>query len=198
MRRTKAEAEQTRHDILKAALILFDEQGYVQTSLSDIARKAEVTRGAIYWHFDNKEQIVAALVQAQFDDLMRQNAAAISAPDIWQTLGDNFIAYFHELIRSPDRLRFYRAFHQHGKAAPLEKLHQEYLALWQAQCRDAVKRGKENGELRRDADPEYLYFYLMMLFTGLVELCLDQPDAPHLAQYCERIIRDTIALMQTL
>ena len=95
MRRTKAEAEQTRHDILKAALILFDEQGYVQTSLSDIARKAEVTRGAIYWHFDNKEQIVAALAQAQFDDLMRQNAAAISAPDIWQTLGDNFIAYFH-------------------------------------------------------------------------------------------------------
>ena len=50
MRRTKAEAEaeQTRHDILKAALILFDEQGYVQTSLSDIARKAKVTRGAIY------------------------------------------------------------------------------------------------------------------------------------------------------
>ena len=78
MRRTKAEAEQTRHDILKAALILFDEQGYVQTNLSDIARKAEVTRGAIYWHFDNKEQIVAALAQAQFDDLMRQNAAAIS------------------------------------------------------------------------------------------------------------------------
>ena len=198
MRRTKAEAEQTRHDILKAALILFDEQGYVQTSLSDIARKAEVTRGAIYWHFDNKEQSDAALVKAQCDDLMRQNAAAISAPDIWQTLGDNFIAYFHELIRSPDRLRFYRAFHQHGKAAPLEKLHQEYLALWQAQCRDAVKRGKENGELRADADPEYLSFYLMMIFTGLVELCRDQPDAPHLAQFCERIIRDTIALMQTL
>ena len=114
MRRTKAEAEQTRHDILKAALILFDEQGYVQTSLSDIARKAEVTRGAIYWHFDNKEQIVAALAQAQFDDLMRQNAAAISAPDIWQTLGDNFIAYFHELPRLPPARQGGTA----GKTAP--------------------------------------------------------------------------------
>lgn len=193
MRRTKAEAEQTRHDILKAALVLFDEQGYVQTSLSDIARKAEVTRGAIYWHFDNKEQIVAALAQAQLDDLMRQNAAAISAPDIWQTLGDNFIAYFHELIRSPDRLRFCRVFHQHGKAAPLEKLHQEYLALWQAQCRDAVKRGKENGELRADADPEYLHFYLSMIISGLIELCLEQPAHPHLGEYCERAIRDSIA-----
>ena len=137
-------------------------------------------------------------MQAQFDDLMRQNAAAISAPDIWQTLGDNFIAYFHELIRSPDRLRFYRAFHQHGKAAPLEKLHQEYLALWQAQCRDAVKRGKENGELRADADPEYLYFYLSMMFCGLIDLCLDHADAPYIAAYSERTVRDTIALMQTL
>ncbi len=198
MRRTKAEAEQTRNDILKAALILFDEQGYAQTTLSTIARKAKVTRGAIYWHFENKEEILAALAQAQFDELNRQNAAAIAAPDTWKSLGDNIVAYFHEMIRCPDRLRFFRTFHQHGRIAPLEKLHREYQALWQAQSREAVTRGKENGEPRRDADPEYLYFYLMMLFTGLVELCLDQPDAPHLAQYCERIIRDTIALMQTL
>ena len=198
MRRTKAEAEQTRNDILKAALILFDEQGYAQTTLSTIARKAKVTRGAIYWHFENKEEILAALAQAQFDELNRQNAAAIAAPDTWKSLGDNIVAYFHEMIRCPDRLRFFRTFHQHGRIAPLEKLHREYQALWQAQSREAVTRGKENGEPRRDADPEYLYFYLMMLFTGLVELCLDQPDAPHLAQYCERVIRDTIALMQTL
>ena len=198
MRRTKAEAEQTRNDILKAALILFDEQGYAQTTLSTIARKAKVTRGAIYWHFENKEEILAALAQAQFDELNRQNAAAIAAPDTWKSLGDNIVAYFHEMIRCPDRLRFFRTFHQHGRIAPLEKLHREYQALWQAQSREAVTRGKENGEPRRDADPEYLYFYLMMIFTGLVELCLNQPDAPHLAQYCERVIRDTIALMQTL
>ena len=111
MRRTKAEAEQTRNDILKAALILFDEQGYAQTTLSTIARKAKVTRGAIYWHFENKEEILAALAQAQFDELNRQNAAAIAAPDTWKSLGDNIVAYFHEMIRCPDRLRFFRAFH---------------------------------------------------------------------------------------
>ena len=51
MRRTKSEAEQTRNSILDAALTLFDEQGYTQTTLSSIARQAGVTRGAIYWHF---------------------------------------------------------------------------------------------------------------------------------------------------
>lgn len=95
-------------------------------------------------------------------------------------------------------MRFCRIFNQHGRIPALEKLYRDYTALWQAQSREAVTRGKENGELHPDADPEYLYFYLMMIFTGLVELCLDQPDAPHLAQYCERVIRDTIALMQTL
>ena len=198
MRRTKAEAEQTRNDILKAALILFDEQGYAQTTLSTIARKAKVTRGTIYWHFENKEEILAALAQAQFAELNSQINAAIAAPDTWQNLADNFIAYFHGLLKNPDCLRFCRIFNQHGRIPALEKLYRDYTALWQAQSREAVTRGKENGELHRDADPEYLYFYLMMIFTGLVELCLDQPDAPHLAQYCERVIRDTIALMQTL
>ena len=198
MRRTKAEAEQTRNDILKAALILFDEQGYAQTTLSTIARKAKVTRGAIYWHFENKEEILAALAQAQFNELNRQNAAAIAAPDTWKNLGDNIVAYFHEMIRCPDRLRFFRAFHQHGRIAPLEKLHREYQALWQIQCREAVQRGKENGELRADADPEHLYFYLSMMFCGLIDLCLDHADAPYIAAYSERTVRDTIALMQTL
>ena len=198
MRRTKAEAEQTRHDILKAALILFDEQGYAQTTLSNIARKAQVARGAIYWHFENKEEILTALAQVQFAELNSQINAAIAAPDTWQNLADNFIAYFRSLLENPDRRRFCRIFNQHGRIPALEKLYRDYTALWQAQSREAVTRGKENGELRRDADPEYLYFYLMMMFSGLVELCLDQSDAPHLAQYCERVIRDTIALLQTL
>jgi transcriptional regulator ttgR len=101
MRRTKAEAEQTRNDILKAALILFDEQGYAQTTLSTIARKAKVTRGAIYWHFENKEEILAALAQAQFAELNSQINTAIAAPDTWQNLADNFIAYFRGLLKIP-------------------------------------------------------------------------------------------------
>ena len=70
MRRTKSEAEQTRNSTLDAALTLFDEQGYTQTTLSSVARQAGVTRGAIYWHFENKDEILIALAQAQFHDLM--------------------------------------------------------------------------------------------------------------------------------
>ena len=54
-RRTKEEAQQTRCHIMSTALDLFCSQGLAKTSLTDIARAAELTRGAIYWHFKTKK-----------------------------------------------------------------------------------------------------------------------------------------------
>lgn len=53
-RRTKQDAEITRQTILNAAEDVFRKQGVANTTLNDIAKQAGVTRGAIYWHFDNK------------------------------------------------------------------------------------------------------------------------------------------------
>lgn len=57
MRRTKEEAENTRTAILTAAELLFHKKGVSHTSLEQIARKAGVTRGAVYWHFQNKAHL---------------------------------------------------------------------------------------------------------------------------------------------
>ncbi|TXH97824.1 MAG: TetR family transcriptional regulator [Pseudomonas sp.] len=57
MRRTKEQAEQTRVAILEAAERLFLEKGVAQCSLEQIARAAGVTRGAVYWHFENKAHL---------------------------------------------------------------------------------------------------------------------------------------------
>jgi len=61
MRRTKAEAEQTREAILTAAVEVFLERGVTRATLDEIARAARVTRGAIYWHFRDKLEIFLAL-----------------------------------------------------------------------------------------------------------------------------------------
>ncbi|MFC3607806.1 TetR family transcriptional regulator [Stutzerimonas tarimensis] len=57
MRRTKEEAEKTRIAILTSAEQLFLERGVAHTSLDQIARHAGVTRGAVYWHFQNKAHL---------------------------------------------------------------------------------------------------------------------------------------------
>ncbi|MBM7062858.1 TetR family transcriptional regulator [Pseudomonas sp. UL073] len=57
MRRTKEDAEKTRQAILQAAELLFLEKGVAHTSLETIARHVGVTRGAVYWHFQNKAHL---------------------------------------------------------------------------------------------------------------------------------------------
>lgn len=57
MRRTKEQAEQTRTAILAAAEQLFLEKGVAHSTLEQIAKAAGVTRGAVYWHFENKAHL---------------------------------------------------------------------------------------------------------------------------------------------
>jgi TetR/AcrR family transcriptional regulator, acrAB operon repressor len=62
VRRTKNEAQETRSRILDAAERLFSKHGVSRTSLEDIAAAAGVTRGAIYWHFEDKSDLFGAMV----------------------------------------------------------------------------------------------------------------------------------------
>jgi TetR/AcrR family transcriptional regulator, acrAB operon repressor len=63
VRRTKEDAQVTRNRILDTAVEVFNHKGVSQTSLNDIAKEAGVTRGAIYWHFDNKVAMFNAMIE---------------------------------------------------------------------------------------------------------------------------------------
>jgi TetR/AcrR family acrAB operon transcriptional repressor len=63
VRRTKEEAQATRHKLLDAAEHVFQAQGVSRTSLQDIARRAGATRGAVYWHFKDKADLFNAMME---------------------------------------------------------------------------------------------------------------------------------------
>lgn len=61
VRRTKEEAQETRALLLDTAENLFREKGVSRTSLAEVAQRAGLTRGAIYWHFENKADLFNAM-----------------------------------------------------------------------------------------------------------------------------------------
>lgn len=82
MRRTKADAEETRQQILAAAERVFYEKGVANASMEDVARAAGVTRGAIYWHFANRTELFLELyksVRLPQEDLIARELEAESA-----------------------------------------------------------------------------------------------------------------------
>lgn len=63
VRRTKADAEATRDQLLDAAQTVFYEKGVAGASLAEVAKEAGLTRGAIYWHFEDKVDLFNALLR---------------------------------------------------------------------------------------------------------------------------------------
>jgi TetR/AcrR family transcriptional regulator, acrAB operon repressor len=66
VRKTKEDAAITRQRIIDAARDVFLVRGVSRTSMEQIAAQAGVTRGAIYWHFDSKTEILLALRERVF------------------------------------------------------------------------------------------------------------------------------------
>ena len=61
VRKTKEDAELTRKRIIDAARAVFLTRGVSRSTLEHIASQANVTRGAVYWHFKNKTEIFHAI-----------------------------------------------------------------------------------------------------------------------------------------
>jgi AcrR family transcriptional regulator len=62
MRRTKEDAEKTKQLIIETAVDLFAAKGVEAITLQNIAEKAKCTRGAIYWHFKNKRDLINQII----------------------------------------------------------------------------------------------------------------------------------------
>ena len=59
----QARSEATRRKIMTSAVELFNEIGYPATGLGDIIERAEMTKGALYYHFDSKESLATAIIE---------------------------------------------------------------------------------------------------------------------------------------
>ncbi|MBN9044560.1 MAG: TetR family transcriptional regulator [Rhizobiales bacterium] len=104
MRRTKAEAAETREGILVAAEQVFLERGVNQATLTEIATQAGVTRGAIYFHFHDKRDIFQAIIgRARFpqEEIMLQ-AACCNHPNPLNILEESIVAAL-ELFATDER-----------------------------------------------------------------------------------------------
>ena len=58
-----AHSADTRHALIRAARRSFNQRGYAATSLDDVCRLARLTKGALYHHFDNKEDLFRAVLE---------------------------------------------------------------------------------------------------------------------------------------
>jgi AcrR family transcriptional regulator len=139
----------TREHILRAALHLFAERGYPQTSMDEIAKEVGVTKPAIYHYFDSKEKLFQALVELAKVEQRRRieeaRAKNLPLPELLEYLIGAALAMIRDepdWVQMMFRVNSYA--HELGKlldlAAVQREIHAEEVALFADAIADARLR----------------------------------------------------------
>ncbi len=188
MRRTKEEAQKTREGILKSALDLFSEKGVAETSLQDIAKKAHVTRGAVYWHFESKAQIFDALhdnlntsfTQIILDDLGKD------AEDPLKQVKELCITLLLDLESNEEKFKtltlFLSPYVYKGDLSPLREKHlgkkRESVKLF----RNYFERAINQSHLPKASDAGQFHMALSCYMKGIINEYMNDPQTVNLKE----------------
>jgi AcrR family transcriptional regulator len=170
--RRAREREARRRSILEAARETFLEQGIAATTMDDIARRAELSKGALYLYFRSKDELCFALLLEASQALVDAIGRAV-VPDLHplEQLRQLARAYYRFYLSQPDYFRFMFVLeHQPYRGRVAEELLSQWSVMGRqglAVLADILQRGQEQG-LIRPLDPWQTAVAFWSAVTGLI------------------------------
>lgn len=194
VRRTKQEALETRDRILDAAEQVFYDKGVAHASLEDIAAAAQVTRGAIYWHFKDKAELFDAMMQRVVlpaEDILERADRGHEAGTL-ETLRK---ATIDVLVRTATDARMQRifeiAYHKCESVGDAKAVRDRHAAS-QAQCLRTIEASFRacvtSGELPKGIDPRVAAVGAMSLVSGIIANWVLDPKSFALRKHAEALV----------
>lgn len=168
--RKEREKLQRRNDIINAAEKVFSEMGFEDSTMSDIAEKAELSKGTLYLYFKSKEELhleVGLIALEKITEFINSKT-----DDNNPGLENLKIALKAYLEFSEEYPTFYRAILEF-ESSKLDKVDAEDKSRIIQQgsplylLRDMLAKGIEDGSLRKDIDPMQMVIMLWSQLSGM-------------------------------
>jgi TetR/AcrR family transcriptional regulator, transcriptional repressor for nem operon len=189
--------EQTRQHIIQEAATLFNQRGYIGSSISDVMQCTGLQKGGIYRHFQSKEQLaLAAFDYAQQQSTTRLLEAVAAETDAVQQLLA-FVVTFHALTLHPPvpggcPILNTIVDSDDGDPALRERV-VTVVTGWEQLIERIVADGVAQGSMRSDLNPQAVATLLIATLEGGILLARAHRSAvylhyavDHLVQYVQR------------
>jgi TetR/AcrR family acrAB operon transcriptional repressor len=201
-RRTKKEALETRNRILDAAEKVFGEYGVASTSLADVAHAANMTRGAIYWHFKNKSDLFESVCVRS---PLPMEIIATASEDEYEenppgSLQAIFLSAIEEAVRDPNSQRIFA--HPENKQEFLDPAGALLLRRRESMCRSKtlftriLDHAVAKGDLPADLDTDLAGKALRGIINGLLSEWMLAPSSFDLMAEAERLLSASMDAMR--
>ena len=161
---------ETREKILETATRLFSSHGYTSTSLSQVAKEAQVSKALIFWHFENKEKLFRSAVQRTLEPYIinvLDELEGLSELDQIKLLIDRYYRFVSENLYS---VKFFLGLilreEQHpddlvGHMNELQRMYRNLLA-------DILDSGRQKGIFRSTIAPGLEAGLIMSALYGIL------------------------------
>jgi AcrR family transcriptional regulator len=164
----------TQAQILKAAMDLFLSKGYYSTSIEDVAKQAQISKGLLYHYFKGKEDLLAAMVEVRLNDLLTvMNAAAAKETPVEQ-IRHIVEGALNDVRRQPEVFRFYLNLFTQPRLDPVvakytQRLMDEQAKQFEVQTEMFAKLGV--------ADPRQRSLYFSSALQGIMLMFSTYPQS---------------------
>lgn len=197
-----AQDQSSKNAILDAAEILFADHGFPATTIKHVARTASVNTALLYYYFDDKEALYAAVVERLVERLVAMGSAALASDDDPERAVRAVIAGQGALLASaPSWIKILARELLDAPHSRVGEPARRIASSIFAQLCATIRRGQARGQFRTDLDPRFAaisivaqqaYFYLAQ---PAVRVMLDSEKVPlndatraafasHVAEFC--------------
>lgn len=205
VRKTKEDAELTRRRIIDAARTVFLKRGVSRSTLEHIAAEAEVTRGAVYWHFKNKTDIFYALrdraflplIDRMYDTLAIQNDDIDPLTQIENSLCDTINELNENIeMRQIYEIMMIKCEYVDEFATVLQQILSNCSDITE-KIRLAYQRAKEQKLLIPTLTPHELALDTHLFFSGLLHMWVKDSDGSRFRCQAKTLIQSHINLRRS-
>ncbi|MGA8330514.1 MAG: TetR/AcrR family transcriptional regulator [Mycobacterium sp.] len=172
---TDSKADSTRQQILRAAARQFARLPYHQVGLDDVLAEAELTKGAMYFHFRSKHALALAIIE---DEITRSNTSITELLARKFSGLETLIDYSYQLaVRDISEAISRAALHLVESIGRIDGLQAKMHKEWIDNLAVAVQRGVSEGDVVEECDPQSVGRLLASIYMGLRQTSdLEEPE----------------------
>lgn len=197
MRRTKAAALETRAKILESALDIFSEKSFSNTSLTEIAANVGLTKGALYWHFRNKNDLLLQLMEEICNHAGEEVKKLFNTPDSAGKLRKYYKNSLAVLLENDRNKKIHKIMTKRDEwpediQQSVQRIIKDSIERERLMVEKFISKGQEEGRFRKDISPVAVAVLISSIFHGLCVMQLSGLLPEEFPQYTD-ILFDAFA-----
>lgn len=199
-KKTKADALKTRQHLIETAIVQFAARGVSNTTLNDIADAANVTRGAIYWHFDNKTQLFNELwlQQPPLRDLIQDRLIGRWGNNPLQRLREKYVVGLQYIAKIPRlqalmQILYHKCEFHHDMLS--EQDIRDKIGFSYQYMHESLQACMDENLIATSLDLDVIIIILHGSFSGIIKNWLMKPESYDLYEQAPALVDNVLRML---